>query len=69
MAELPAPLPTVGGFLLASTDPGRLRGWYERAFGVTADTDGFLRFGEVDLLMESRDDVTAKAVEPGPGDP
>jgi len=42
MAEFPAPLPTIGSFLLASTDPVRLRGWYERAFGVTADTDGFL---------------------------
>jgi hypothetical protein len=30
MAEFPAPLPTIGSFLLASTDPVRLRGWYER---------------------------------------
>jgi predicted enzyme related to lactoylglutathione lyase len=65
VAEFPAPLPTVGGFLLASTDPGRLRSWYERAFGVTADADGFLPFGEIDLLVDSRDDVMAKAVEPG----
>ena len=34
MAEFPAPLPAIGSILLASTDPGRLRGWYERAFGV-----------------------------------
>jgi predicted enzyme related to lactoylglutathione lyase len=64
MAEVPAPLPTIGSFLLASTDPVRLRGWYERAFGVTADTDGFLPFGEVGLLVNSRDDVAAKAAEP-----
>ena len=64
MAEFPAPQPTIGSFLLASTDPDRLRGWYERAFGVTADTDGFLRFGEIGLLTESRDDVAAKAAEP-----
>jgi catechol 2,3-dioxygenase-like lactoylglutathione lyase family enzyme len=64
VAELPAPLPTVGSLLLASTDPGRLRGWYERAFGVTADADGFLPFGEIDLLVDGRDDVMAKAVEP-----
>jgi catechol 2,3-dioxygenase-like lactoylglutathione lyase family enzyme len=64
MAEFPASLPTVGSLLLASTDPGRLRGWYERAFGVTADTDGFLPFGEVGLLVVSRDDVAAKAAEP-----
>ena len=64
MAEFPAPLPTLGSFLLASTDPVRLLGWYERAFGVTADTDGFLPFGEVGLLVNSRDDVAAKAAEP-----
>ena len=64
MAEFAAPLPAIGSFLLASADPGRLRGWYERAFGVTADTDGFLRFGEVGLLVDGRDDVVAKAVEP-----
>ena len=60
MAELPA----IGSFLLASADPGRLRGWYQHAFGVTADTDGFLRFGEVNLLVDSRDDVAAQAAEP-----
>jgi catechol 2,3-dioxygenase-like lactoylglutathione lyase family enzyme len=64
VAEFPAPEPAIGSFLLASTDPGRLRGWYARAFGVTADTDGFLRFGEIGLLTESRDDVAAKAAEP-----
>jgi catechol 2,3-dioxygenase-like lactoylglutathione lyase family enzyme len=64
VAEFPAPLPAIGSILLASTDPGRLRGWYERAFGVTADTDGFLRFGETDLLVDGRDDVVATAVEP-----
>ena len=64
MAEFSAPPPAIGSFLLASTDPGRLRGWYESAFGVTADTDGFLRFGEVGLLVDSRDDVAATAVEP-----
>ena len=64
MAEFSAPPPAIGSFLLASADPGRLRGWYESAFGVTADTDGFLRFGEVGLLVDSRDDVAATAVEP-----
>jgi catechol 2,3-dioxygenase-like lactoylglutathione lyase family enzyme len=64
VAEFPGPLPAIGSILLASTDPGRLRGWYERAFGVTADTDGFLRFGEIGLLVDSRDDVAAKAAEP-----
>ena len=36
MAEFAAAPPAIGSFLLASTDPGRLRGWYESAFGVTA---------------------------------
>jgi Glyoxalase-like domain len=64
VAEFPPPVPAIGSILLASTDPGHLRGWYERAFGVTADTDGFLPFGETDLLVEGRDDVMAKAAEP-----
>ena len=64
MAEFPASLPAVGSLLLASADPARLRGWYERAFGVTADADGFLPFGEVGLLVVSRDDVAARAAEP-----
>lgn len=34
--------PAIGSILLASTDPDRLRTWYEHAFGVTADADGFL---------------------------
>jgi predicted enzyme related to lactoylglutathione lyase len=56
--------PALGSVLLASTDPELLRGWYERAFGVTADPDGFLRFGEVGLLVDGRDDVAAQAAEP-----
>jgi catechol 2,3-dioxygenase-like lactoylglutathione lyase family enzyme len=58
------PTPAVGSILLASTDPDRLRAWYERALGVTADADGFLRLGGVGLLMDGRDDVAAAAAEP-----
>lgn len=56
--------PVIGSILLASTDPVRLRAWYERAFGVTADVDGFLRLGEVGLLIDGRDDVAARTAEP-----
>jgi catechol 2,3-dioxygenase-like lactoylglutathione lyase family enzyme len=56
--------PVIGSVLLASTDPARLRAWYERAFGATADADGFLRFGDVGLLIDARDDVAARTAEP-----
>jgi predicted enzyme related to lactoylglutathione lyase len=56
--------PVVGSILLASTDPDRLRTWYERAFGATAGADGFLGFGQVQLLIDSRDDVAARSAEP-----
>jgi hypothetical protein len=59
------PSPVIGSILLGSTDPGRLRAWYERAFGVTADADDFLPFGNVGVLIESRADVSATSPEPG----
>jgi predicted enzyme related to lactoylglutathione lyase len=62
MTELQSPV--IGSILLASTDSARLRAWYERAFGITADQDGFLRFGEVGLLVSPRDDVAAATAEP-----
>ena len=64
MNEQTMPAPAIGSILLASTDPERLRAWYERAFGVTADADGFLWFGGVGLLIDGRGDVAATAVEP-----
>jgi len=54
----------IGSMLLASTNPDRLRTWYERAFNVRADADGFLRFGGVDLLIDGRDDVTDTNPQP-----
>ena len=56
--------PTIGSILLASTDPDRLRSWYEQAFGVSPRPDGFFEFGEVAILVDRRDDVAARAVEP-----
>jgi catechol 2,3-dioxygenase-like lactoylglutathione lyase family enzyme len=57
--------PTIGSILLASKDPPRLRDWYERAFGVRGDPDGFLRFGGVGVLVVDRDDIAPTPVEPG----
>ncbi len=57
--------PVIGSILLASADPDRLRIWYEQAFGVTPDTDGFMRFGDLDVLINGRDDVSATNPEPG----
>src|SRR5439155_9285206 len=51
--------------LLASADPTALRAWYERAFDVHPNPDGFLPFGTVDLLITARDDVAPMNPEPG----
>ncbi|GAA1546916.1 hypothetical protein GCM10009678_31930 [Actinomadura kijaniata] len=56
--------PNIGSILLASTDPARLRAWYERAFDVRADGDGFLPLGEVGVLVDGREDVAERAAEP-----
>jgi predicted enzyme related to lactoylglutathione lyase len=57
--------PELGSLLLASTDPERLRAWYEAAFGVRADADAFLQLGGVALLVDGRDDVADRTAEPG----
>jgi predicted enzyme related to lactoylglutathione lyase len=56
--------PAVGSILLASTHPDRLRAWYEHAFNVRADADGFLQFGDVGVLIDGRDDVTDRNPQP-----
>jgi len=58
------PTPQLGSILLATTDPERLRGWYERAFGVAPNPNGFLEFGGVAVLVDRRHDVADQAVEP-----
>jgi catechol 2,3-dioxygenase-like lactoylglutathione lyase family enzyme len=57
--------PTLGSILLASTHPDRLRTWYERAFAVSPNPDGFLEFGGVAVLVDHRDDIADSCVEPG----
>lgn len=56
---------SIDSLLLGSADPDRLRQWYLDALGVQADADGFLQFGRVGVLVDGRDDVDAKTVEPG----
>jgi catechol 2,3-dioxygenase-like lactoylglutathione lyase family enzyme len=65
MTDPVEPTPEIGSILLASTDPERLRAWYEEAFGVRADADGFLFFGGVGVLIDGRDDVSDHNPEPG----
>lgn len=60
--------PHLGGVVLGSTDPGRLWEWYRTAFAPGAEKDGEmlgLELGGTYVIFESRDDVAAKAAEPG----
>jgi predicted enzyme related to lactoylglutathione lyase len=57
--------PSLDSLLLGSTDPGRLRDWYATALDAVPDPDGFIQFGPVGVLMDERDDVAPRAVEPG----
>ena len=61
----PTPLPAIGSLLIGSADPDRLRAWYEAAFGVVPDVDGFLHLGAVGVLVDPRNDVAPQAREPG----
>ena len=57
--------PPLGSILLGSPNPERLRAWYRAAFGAEPDEDGFVRFGEVAVLIDGRRDVGAVNPEPG----
>lgn len=50
--------------LLGTTDPERLRAFYERAFDLTA-TESWMQLGTIGLLIDGRDDVNARNSEPG----
>ena len=50
---------------MGSADPGRLRDWYATALDAHPDPDGVVTFGPVGVLMDKRDDVAARTVEPG----
>jgi catechol 2,3-dioxygenase-like lactoylglutathione lyase family enzyme len=64
--------PPLGSILLGTTNPRRLRDWYEAALGP--EGGGFTEvsptmfagtFGDVGLLIDGRDDVADKNPEPG----
>lgn len=61
---------TLGGVLLASTDPSRLRDWYVAALGVTATrTPGEPPYDVLDcggfyLMLDGRDDVEETNPDP-----
>jgi predicted enzyme related to lactoylglutathione lyase len=57
--------PSLNSLLLGSNDPGRLRDWYAAVLDAHADPDGFVQFGAVAVLMDERDDVAPRTVEPG----
>jgi catechol 2,3-dioxygenase-like lactoylglutathione lyase family enzyme len=56
--------PTLGSILLASNEPDRLQDWYEQAFGVMPNRDGFFEFGGTAVLIDRRRDVANRNAEP-----
>jgi predicted enzyme related to lactoylglutathione lyase len=57
--------PALGSIILASTDPDRLRSWYQRAFEVGPNPDGFLELGAVAVLIVPREGIADRCAEPG----
>jgi catechol 2,3-dioxygenase-like lactoylglutathione lyase family enzyme len=64
---LPQPRPRLRGssILLGTSDPDRLRSFYQRAFDVTADRNGWLQLGSTGVLIDPRQDVHPRNPEPG----
>lgn len=61
--------PKLDSMLLASADPQRLRDWYVKALQPSSSSEQdqyrLLNFGGFYLLIDSRDDVGDKNLEPG----
>lgn len=57
--------PVLNSMLLGSTDPDRLKAWYRDGFHAETDGYGNLNLGGFGLVIEERDDVDAKTIEPG----
>ncbi|TCO46348.1 putative enzyme related to lactoylglutathione lyase [Kribbella antiqua] len=55
----------LNSMLLGSTDPDRLKAWYREGFHAKVDGYGNLDLGGFGLVIEHRDDVATKTVEPG----
>jgi hypothetical protein len=55
----------LGSILLGSTDPDGLKAWYIERFAPGHEGDAPLDLGGLLLVIEGRDDVADKTVEPG----
>jgi hypothetical protein len=54
-----------GSMLLGTTRPAELRAWYRKALAPESTGDGPIDLGGFLLVIDGRDDVTAKNDEPG----
>jgi hypothetical protein len=54
----------LGSILLGTTDPDGLRAWYVERFAPDHEGDGPLDLGGIGLVIDGRDDVADKALEP-----
>jgi predicted enzyme related to lactoylglutathione lyase len=54
-----------GSILLGSAQPARLNDWYRTTIAPDQTDDGPIDLGGVLLIIEHRDDVEAKTLEPG----
>ena len=57
--------PILGSILLGSTNPERLQAWYQAALALQHTPDGFMIMGGVNVLIDSRDDISDTNPEPG----
>ncbi len=57
--------PILGSILLGSTNPERLQAWYQAALTPQHTPDGFMIMGGVNVLIDSRDDISDTNPEPG----
>ncbi|MGW6280491.1 VOC family protein [Kribbella sp. NPDC055071] len=57
--------PVLNSMLIGSTDPERLKAWYRDGLDAKVDGYGNLNVGGFGLVIERRDDVASKTVEPG----
>lgn len=57
--------PKLGRILLGTTQPAQLREWYLRALAPGHDGSGPIDLGGFLLVIEQRDDVDPKNIQPG----
>ena len=56
--------PTIGGVLIGSPDPERLRRWYAEVLATEPDSDGVLHVGAFPVIIGPRLDVAPRNPEP-----